>query len=419
METELLLRGQSALGLAVFAGLAWLMSEERRQVGWRLPAIGVAMQVTVAALMLHLPFIAGGFALVGDAVNGLQAATEAGTSLVFGYLGGGPTPFEEVFPEHGVILAFRILPMVIFISALSSLLFYWGVLPALVRLLARLIERPLQMGGAASFATMANVFLGMVDAPLTIRPYMARLTHSELFVVMTAGMATIAGTTYVLYAIVLAEVLPGVAGHLLVASIISVPAAVMMARLMVPETEAPTPADDYQRSEAHGAIDSIVQGAGAGLQLLLNIIALLITVLALVALVDAFLGLLPDIGGAPLSLDRMLGWLMAPLAWLTGVAADEAAQAGALLGTKVFLTELVAYIQMAALPEGTLSPRSNMITIYALCGFANFAGLGILIGGLSAVIPERRAEIGYLGLKSLIAGTLATLSTGAAVGLVG
>ena len=415
---DILLRLQSVLGLLAFAAIAWAISENRSRVGWRLPVVGILLQLAVAGIVLHLPFVRFAFSAVNDAVVGLQAASEAGTSLVFGYLGGGPLPFEEASPGASFILAFRALPLIILMSALSALLLHWRVLPLIVRGFAYVLERSLNVGGAVSFATAANIFIGMVEAPLAVRPYLARLTRSEMFVVMTAGMATIAGTVFALYAFLLQGVIPDAAGHLLTASIISAPAAVVIARLMIPETEAPTDAESYDASEAQGSMDAIVRGTGSGLHLFLNVLALLLVMVALVFIVNGFLGLLPDIGGAPLTLERCLGWLMAPLAWLAGVPWSEAATAGSLMGVKTFLTEFVAFLQLSGLPEDALSDRSRLIMAYSLCGFANFASLGIMVGGLAAAVPERRVEIAGLGLKSIVSGTLATLSTGAAVGLV-
>ncbi len=414
-----LLRLQSAVGLVAFAGIAWALSEDRRDVGWRLPVVGILLQIVVAGIVLHLPFIRYAFAAVNDVVAGLQAATESGTSLVFGYLGGGPLPFEETSPGASFVLAFRALPLIILVSALSALLLYWRILPVIVRGFALVLERSLKIGGAVSFATAANIFVGMVEAPLAVRPYLAKLTRSEMFVVMTCGMATIAGTVFALYAFLLQDVIPDAAGHLLTASIISAPAAVVIARLMIPETGEPTDAESYDVSDARGSMDAIVRGTGSGLHLFLNVLALLLVMVALVYIVNAFLGFLPDVAGAPLTLERCLGWVMAPLAWLAGVPWNEAGTAGSLMGVKTFLTEFVAYLQLAGLPEDALSDRSRLIMAYALCGFANFASLGIMVGGLAAAVPERRVEIAGLGLKSIVSGTLATLSTGAAVGLVG
>jgi len=420
METiALALRAQSALGLLVFAGIAWAISENRKAVNARLPAVGILIQVAIAGVVLHVPFVEYGFSALNQVIGALTLATEAGTKLIFGFLGGGEPPFAETSPGASFVVAFRVLPLIIVVSALAALLLHWRVLPFVVRGFAVALEKSLGVGGAVSLATAANIFVGMVEAPLMVRAWLGRLTRSELFVVMTAGMATIAGSVFVLYAVVLQGVLPDAAGHLLTASIISAPAAVVIARLMIPETGEPTAADSFEPSEARNSMHAVVIGTGAGVKLFLNVIALVIVMVALVFLANAILQLLPDVGGAPLTLERMLGWLMAPLVWAAGVPWDQAVTAGSLMGVKTFLTEFIAYLQLAGLPEGALDPRSRLIMVYAICGFANFASVGIMVGGLAAAVPERQGEIAQLGLKSLVSGTLATLSTGAAVGLVG
>ena len=358
--------------------------------------------------------------LVNDLVQALQAASEAGSSFVFGYLGGGPLPFEATAPGAAFILAFRALPLILVVSALSALLTYWRVLPLVVRGFAFLLRRGLGVGGAVGLSAAANVFVGMVEAPLFIRPYLARLGRGELFIVMTCGMATIAGTVLVLYATILAATVPDIAQHLLVASVISAPAAITIARLMVPgrDGEGATVGKIEADPDIRGAMDAITKGTASGLKLLLNVIAMLVVMVALVHLVNALLGLLPAVAGAPLRLERMLGWAMAPVVWLMGVPWAEAMAAGALMGVKVVLNEFLAYLRLAALPPEALGERSRLILTYALCGFANFGSLGIMIGGMATLVPERRAEIAALGLKSVVAGVLATCSTGAVVGLL-
>lgn len=281
-----------------------------------------------------------------------------------------------------------------------------------------MLERTLGIGGALGLGTAANIFLGMVEAPLFIRPYLRSLTHSELFVIMCAGMATIAGTVLILYASVLADTLPDATGHLLTASLISAPAAVTIARLMVPETDNPTKGGHILNPETTSTMDAITKGTQDGLHLLLNITAMLIVIVALVYLLNAILGLLPDLGGAAITLERLLGYVMAPVVWLMGIPWREATIAGALMGTKTILNEFLAYLQLTHLPPETLSPRSRLIMTYALCGFANFGSLGIMIGGLTTMVPQRREEIMGLGLKSIYAGTVATCCTGAVVGIL-
>ncbi len=409
---------QGLLGLAVMVGLAWAMSENRRRIPVKTLAVGVAAQFALAALLLKVAAFEQLFQWLNDAVVALERATMAGTGFVFGYLGGGPLPFEAAEPGSVFVLAFRALPLVLVVSALSSLLFYWRVLPLVVRGFAWVLQRTMDVGGPVGVGAAANIFVGMVEAPLLVRPYLKALTRSELFTVMTCGMATIAGTVLALYATILADVIPGAVGHLLTASIISAPAAIVVARLMVPETGAATAGEVVITTEAAGSIDAIVRGANDGVRLLINIVAMLVVLVALVALVNEALGALPAIAGEPITLQRLFGYVLAPLAWLMGIPWSEAQTAGALLGTKTVLNELLAYLDLAALPEAALSAHSRLIMTYALCGFANLGSLGIMIGGLATVAPERRDEIVALGLKSIVAGTLATSMTGAVVGVL-
>ncbi len=405
--------------LALAWALGWALGEARDRVPWRILSTGIALQLVIALVLLKLPAAQTGFMVLADGVDALMSATRAGTSFVFGYIGGSETPFDSMPYGSTFILAFQALPLVLVISALSALLYYWRVLPAMVRGFAWALRKTMGIGGATGVSAIANIFVGMVEAPLLVRPYIGGLSRSALFMVMTCGMATIAGTVLVLYATILAPVLPGAAGHLLTASLISAPAAIVVAALMVPPlTATPEPPVDLPHSDAHNSMEAVVKGTTDGLQLLLNIIALLVVMVALVALANQILGLLPDIADAPLSLQRLFGWVLAPVAWLMGIPWAEANSAGSLLGTKTVLNELIAYADLVALPAGALSPRSTMIMTYAICGFANFGSLGILIGGMGTMAPERRTEIIELGFKSIIAGTLATCLTGAVVGLI-
>ena len=409
----------SGLGLAVFTAVAWLASENRGAATWRVPVAGIGLQLGLAVLLLRVAPIRELFVGLNDAVLALQAATEAGTSFVFGYLGGGPLPFEQTVAGASLVFAFRSLPLVIVVSALTALLSYWRVLPLVVKGCALILQRTLGVGGAVGLSAAANVFVGMVEAPLFIRAYLHQLSRGELFMVMCTGMATIAGTVLLLYVSVLGSVLPDAAGHLITASIISAPAAIMIAWLMVPPEPAATAADlDAAPFPASSAMDAIAQGTERGLALYLNIIAMLLVLVALVHLANALLGVLPAPGGEPLTLERMLGWLMAPVVWLMGVPWSEAAAAGGLMGIKTILNEFLAYIRLAELPAGTLSPRSTLIMSYALCGMANFGSVGIMLGGLTTLIPERRQELIGLSLRSIVGGTLATCCTGAAVGII-
>jgi len=398
-------------GLAGIAGLlllAWIFSEKRWAVPWRAIWAGLLLQFLLALLLLKLPFAKDGFFYLNEVLSSIEKATQAGTALVFGYLGGGAAPFAVTNGNANFILAFRALPIVLVVSALSALLFHWGVLQWVVRIISWLLERAMRVGGVVGLSTAANVFVGMVEAPLFVRPYLGRVSRGELFAIMVGGMASIAGTVLFLYASILGPILPNAVAHLLIASIVSAPAALVVAFVMVPPEGAATGGNLDLKSEATSSMDALTQGTLGGAQLLVNIIAMLVVFVALVTLVNLAI--------APYTLQGMLGWALAPLAWLAGVPWAEAHTGGMLLGTKTVLNELIAYIDMANMPS--LSDRSRLLMTYALCGFANFGSLGIMIGGMSTMCPERRAEIVSLGLKSIVAGTLATCLTAATVGLI-
>ena len=410
---------QGTFGLAVLVGVTWLLSEERRAVPPRLVLAGLGLQLGLALLLLKLPPVKLLFLTLNDLVLNIQEATRAGTEFVFGHLGGGDPPFETLYPQNSFVLAFQALPLLLVISALSGLLFYWRVLPLLVKGFAWVLRKTLGIGGALGLGAAANVFVGMTEAPLLIRPYLSSMSRAALFGVMTCGMATIAGTVMVLYAGILGPAIPGALGHILAASLISAPAALMVAGILVPH--APDGAADEQAELKHpynGAMDAITRGTLDAIPLFINIIALLVVLVALVTIANQALGLFPEVLGAPLSMQRVLGWAMAPVVWLIGIPWAEAQTAGTLMGIKTVLNELLAYLELASMPEGTLSERSRLIMTYALCGFANFGSLGIMIGGLGAMAPERRGEIVALGMKSILAGTLATLMTGAVAGML-
>lgn len=412
---------QPIIGLAAFIALAWCLSEDRRGFSWRLVAAGLAAQVLVALVLIRLPGSQFVFVWINDGVLALQRATEAGTSLVFGFLGGAPLPFEERFPGAAFVLAFRSLPLILVVSALSALLYHCRVLPLIVRAFAWLLTRVLRIGGAASFATAANIFVGMVESPLLVKPYLDRMSRADLFVVMTAGLSTIAGTVYALYSILLQDLLPNAAGHLLTASVLSAPAAVVVARLMIPAGArgANEPSERIKFKRLHdSAMDAIAAGTIDGLKLLAYVIGFVLVLVALVELANIVLGVLPDVLGAPLTMQRILGWALAPAAWLIGVPWADAATAGQLLGSKIVLTEFIAYLEMSQLGPGELGDRSRLILAYAMCGFANFGGLGIMLGGLGALVPSRRKDVLELGMKSLVAGNIATFMTGAVAALV-
>jgi CNT family concentrative nucleoside transporter len=410
---------QSVFGCCSFIALAWLLSEKRRRVSVRLVIKGLLMTFAAGLVLVHVPFSRDVFALLNRMVLALQEATHAGTSFVFGYVGGGPLPFAESYPGSSFILAFQALPMVLLMSALSSLLFYWKVLPVVVRAFAWCLRKSMGVGGAEGLANSVNVFVGMVEAPLFIRPYLDRMTRSELFSVMTCGMANVAGTVMALYASILGSRVPNAMGHILVASLLSLPASITIARIMIPETGEATAGEMTAPETATSSMDAVTKGTLEGVHLMVNIIGMLIVLVALVTLVNLIFGLFPDVAGSPVSLQRLAGLVMAPVCWLMGVPWSEASAAGALMGTKTVLNELIAYLDMSRLPAGTLSPRSLLIMTYALCGFANPGSLGIMIGGMSTMAPGRRTEIVELGLRSIVSGTLTSCMIGSIVGVIG
>ncbi len=409
---------QACAGLLAFCVLAWLLSEDRHRLPVREVLVGLGLQLLLALVLLGVEPARRLVNSMNYLVRGLQTATEAGSTFVFGYLGGGAAPFEATQGSTSLVLAFQVLPLVLVVSALTAVLTHWKILPWVVQRFSRLLERPFGIGGAVGLGTAANIFVGMVEAPLFVRHYLATMSRSGLFVLMCSGMATIAGTVLFIYASIIGGVVDGAAGHLLVASVISAPAAVMMARIMVPG-DAEDAGDSIRPPRYESTMDAVTQGTQSGLRLYLNILAMLLVLVALVKLANLGVGTLPEVGGDPLSLQRILGWLMSPLAWLMGIPLDQAMTAGSLLGTKTVLNEFIAYVDLANLPADALSSETRLILTYALCGFANFGSLGIMIGGLTTLAPQRRAEIVGLGIRSIVGGTLATCCTGAVVAIVG
>jgi CNT family concentrative nucleoside transporter len=409
------LQFQSLLGLPLLCALAWACGGCRRGVRPRVVAAGLLGQLLLAAALLHVPPLRAGFALVGGAVEALARATRAGTSLVFGYLGGAPLPFAETAPGASFVLFFQALPLVLVVGALSAVLYHWRVLPAVVALLARGLGRLFGLSGACNLGVAANVFVGMVEAPLLIRRWLAGLSRAELFVTMAGGLATISGNMLVVYAALIAPVVPDAAGQLLAASLVSAPGAVLAALLMMPEREghAPPEADAAQPRLYDSTMDALVRGTADGLELLLGIMASLVVFVALVALANAALEPLTG-----LTLQRIAGWLFWPLAWAMGVPAAECATVARLLGVKVVVNEFVSYLELATTGGAGLSERSRLILAYALCGFTNFGSVGIMVTGMAAMCPERRAEIVALGLPSLVAAAIACCMSGATVGLL-
>jgi CNT family concentrative nucleoside transporter len=408
---------QSLAGIVAILTAAWLFSENKRAFPFRTVISGLVLQFVLALTLLKIPAARGVLFSLNGAVDALTSATRAGTSFVFGYIGGAPAPFTVTDPKGMTSFAFGILPLVIVISALAALLWHWRILPIIVCGFAWVLGHVLGIGGAVGLGSAATVFFGMVEAPLLIKPYLSRLSRSELFVLCTVGLATIAGTVFVLYATILSPVIPGALGHILVASFMSLPGAILIARIMIPgreetETEA-APTFAYRSS-----MDAITQGTEDGLKLWLGIVSMLIVIVALVALANIILAHAPPVLGAPLTIERVFGWLFAPVVWLYGIPWNEAMTAGALMGEKTVLNEFVAYLKLAALPPGALDPRARLIMLYAMCGFANPGSVGIMIAGMGGMIPERRNELVPLAMRALVSGTMASGLTGAIIGFL-
>jgi concentrative nucleoside transporter, CNT family len=412
---------QSAFGIFALLGIAWIVSEDRRGVAWTQAAVALLVTFATAVILLKVPAVRRAFAAINDAVDAIAAASRAGTSFVFGYLGGGELPFELKVPGAEFVLALQALPILLVMSVLTTLLFHWRILPPIVLGFSWALERTLKVGGAVGLSTAANIFLGMVEAPLFIRPYLARLTRSELFIVMTGGMAGIAGTVLVIYATLLGPIIPDAAAHFVIASVMGAPAAILVSLIMVPERAARLAGGQIIEvgKVAASTMDAIVRGTAAGLELLLNICAMLIVLVALVHLANAIIaGILPEMAGAPITLQRLLGYAMAPVCWLIGIPWAEATTAGGLMGVKTVLNEFIAYVELSKLPPEALDARSRLIMLYAMCGFANFGSLGIMIAGLSTMAPERRDDVLSLGPKSILSGTIATCLMAAIVGVL-
>ena len=413
-----ILRG--VLGIVVLVALAWLLSENRRRVQWKVVAWGIVLQFLLALLLVKVPVCRQALAQLNRVVHAIERASHEGGAFVFGYLTGGPSPFPTVDGATAApaLFFFGPLMMLIVVGALSALLFHFGILQKVVAVFAHLLRRTMGLGGAEGVVVAANVFMGQSDAPLLIKPYVGQLGRAGLMCTMTAGMTTISGSLMIVYASILEPVLPGIIlGHLVVASIISAPAAVMVARLMVPaepgEVDHETP---KLAADTHGVVDALLVGANDGAKVMVNVAVMLVAIIAVVSLVNKALGLIPL--AAPLSLERMLGWIMAPAMWLVGVPWSEARAAGELMALKTVFNEFVAYLALARQAPEALSFHSRLIAIYSLCGFANFSSIGILAGTLAALCPEHKKTVAGLGLKALVAGTLGTLLTGAVIGIL-
>lgn len=415
-----ILRG--ILGLAGFILIAWLFSERKRLFPWRDVLVGVVLQLAIALLFLKFPGSQFVIHKLNALINIVSEATVEGTGFVFGYLSGADVPFQVADGATlSPIFFFQTLSMIIVYGSIFALLFHWRILQHVIGGVAFLLRKTLRIDGPTGTSVASTIFLGSTECLLIIKPYVPKISRTGLFCIMTAGLTTITGTLMAVYAQMLDPLLPGlVIGHLLVASFISAPAAVLIARVMIPETEDPLAQSQPIRipSPYTSCLDAITEGASSGAKIAISIAILLVAFLALTHIADHLLGKLPDFAGTPLSLARIFSWLFAPVLWLAGMPWDEAIRAGDLMALKTVFNEFVAYVKLAQLPPDTFTEHSRLILIYALCGFANFSSLGIVIGGISSISPERRGDVIALSMRSLLSATIATLMTGTVIGII-
>jgi CNT family concentrative nucleoside transporter len=416
----ILQQGQGLIGLTLILLFVWAISENRKdRPSWKWIGGALLLQLTIALVIVRVPFVWEIIGLANQAVMAIEKASLVGSSYMFGYAGGAELPFVlKEGAQPPLIIAFQILPLVIVFSALSALLWHWGVLAWIVRGLSWALRKTMGVSGVVGLSGGANIFLGVVESPLVLRAYFEKMSRGELFMVMVLPMSTISGAILILYASTLSEAVPNAVGHMISASLISLPAAILVARLMVPGNGKTETSDKQPGLKYDGSIDALVRGTMEGVQVFLAVIGIILVVFALVALVDQILTIVPYVDGQAVTIKRAFGWLFAPLMWTLGVPWDQAPAAGALMGTKTILNEYVAYLDLAAIPEGTFDPRSQLIVVYALCGFANLASVGLLVSTIGTLAPSRRAEVAGLGVKSWIAGNCATAMTGAVIGLV-
>ena len=437
LEVGLLERATGLLGIAAILGIAWLLSYDRRRVPWRLVGAGLVLQATFGVLVLKTTPGRWFFERVGDVVNGLLSFSGEGGRFIFGNLVDNTVPVGVPGAEGALdttagfvastasLFAFGVLPTIIFFSALTSVLYYLGVLQVVVKGLAWVMQRTLRTSGAETLSASGNIFLGQTEAPLLIRPFVEKLTSSELFTVMVGGFATVAGGVFAAYVLMLQGIFPDIAGHLLAASVMNAPAGLLLSKIIRPETDTPMSRDALhvavEKTESN-VVEAAASGAGVGVQLALNVGGMLMAFIALIAMVNFGIGWAGDLVGiGGLNLQSIFGVVLRPLAWVMGVPWGETAYVGGLMGLKVVLTEFVAYAKFGAdVTAGAvvLSPRASIITAYALLGFANLPSIGIQIGGIGGLAPSRRGDLARFGVRAMLAGNLAAFMSATLAGML-
>ena len=412
---------QILIGFIGLVCIAIPFSQNRSSINYRYIFVAIVFQIILAFALLKIPFIVQIFAYLSDGVSSLQAATQEGAEFVFGYLSNSSnSPFEPSGAGNSMIFAFQILPLIIVISSLSALLWFWNILPLIISAISKIFEKLFNIGGPIGLGATANIIMGQVEAPLLVRPYLSRMSEKELLILMTAGMSTVSGSIMIALVSMLQPQFPdlNLIQHLVSASILSIPAAIMYANIMIPSAEVTNFDGNAIPKVYDSSMDAITRGTRDGLDICLNVGAILIAFIALVSLLNSILGIAGGwIGISDLSLQLILGYIFFPIVWLMGVPLSETLASAELLGLKTALNEFVAYGALANIEPGVLSERSKLITLYGLCGFANFSSVGILVSGISAMAPERKNDLIKVSLKALVGATLASCMTGLVIGI--
>lgn len=410
---------QALLGLAVFSAVPLIFSEKRSAVGYGRLAAGICLQFALAFVFLKLSILREAFFKINEIIMLMEKAATDGGSFMFGYLGGGQLPFAEAVPGKAYIVAFRVMPIVLFVSAISAVLYHWGIIQFLVKIFSRILQKTLKISAIQGLSVSSSVFLGIVETPMFMRPYVQKMSRSTMFTMMTAAMATVAGTVMVLYAGILKNIVSNAMAHIMIASVISAPAAIVISHLWIPADEELSEEDEFVPvSESNSTFAALIKGTSDGIQLAINIVGMIIVLFSLISLGNLLLAFLPSTDNHPLTIEYLAGIPFRPVVWLMGIPWNEATQAGQLMGIKTVLNEFVSYQKLSQLPPEALSGHSRLVLTYAMCGFANLASLALLTGSLSIMAPERQSEIAALGLKSIVSGTLATCMTGAIISIV-